>query len=131
MMRSPGALPLRFLALASWFAWRFIVTSLQVSALIMTPGRKPRPGIVKVELDDMSEAELTLLVALITITPDTLVIALDRGARTMHVHGMFVAGDPEAFRSDLVSTQDRLLRGLRWNPPEPRRLVAHTGKEPS
>ena len=129
MMQSPWGLPLRFLQLAAWFVWRFTVTSLQVSALILTPGRRPRPGIVQVALDDMSDAELTLLIAVVTITPDTLVIAVDREARTMLVHGMFVAGDADAFRADLVDTQRRLLGGLRWRPQPPTPVGSQPGKD--
>ncbi len=124
MTTSPWSLPVRALALLGWFIRQFIVTSVQVSALILTPGRQPQPGIVRVELDELSDAELTLLVAIITITPDTLVIAVDRQARTMFVHGMFVAGDAEAFRSSLLDTQARLVRGVRWRAP-----ASRTGKE--
>ncbi|MCY7413083.1 MAG: Na+/H+ antiporter subunit E [Salinibacterium sp.] len=116
MMRSPWSLPLRLLLFISWFTGQFIVTSLRVSALIMTPGRQPRPGIVRVELDELSDTEVTLLIALITITPDTLVIAVDREDRGMHVHGMFVAGDADGFRAALRQTHDRLLHGVRRNP---------------
>lgn len=112
-MTSPWSLPVRAIAFAAWFAWQVVVTSLRVSALIMTPGRQPRPGIVRVPLDDLSDGELTLLVALITITPDTLVLAVDREARLMHVHGMFVNGDPESFRAGLHDTERRMVRGVR------------------
>lgn len=120
MMTSAWSLPLRLAAFLGWFFWQFVVTSLQVSALIVTPGRQPQPGIVRLELDDLSETELTVLIALITITPDTLVIAVDREAHSMFVHGMFVAGDAEAFRSSLENTQRRLVRGLRRHPAAPR-----------
>lgn len=124
MTTSFWSLPFRALAFLGWFVWQFIVTSVQVSAMILTPGSQPRPGIVRVELDELSDTELTLLIALITITPDTLVIAVDRQARSMYVHGMFVAGDAEAFRTSLLSTQDRLLRGVRVRAPQSR-----TGKD--
>jgi multicomponent Na+:H+ antiporter subunit E len=110
-------MPLRSLAFFSWFTWQFVVTSVRVSALILTPGRQPQPGIVRVGLDELSDTELTLLLALITITPDTLVMAIDREERTMHVHGMFVAGDAEGFRAALLETERRLLRGVRLRPP--------------
>lgn len=120
MMTSPWSLPLRAVSFFAWFTGQFVVTSIQVSAMILTPGRQPQPGIVRVELDELSETELTLLIALITITPDTLVIAVDRAQRSMFVHGMFVAGDPEAFRSSLLTTQTRLVRGVRWRTSAPR-----------
>jgi len=116
-MTSPWLLPLRMTAFLLWLVGQIVTTSAKVSALILTPGRQPQPGIVRFEFDELSETELTLLLALITITPDTLVIAVDRHEHTMYVHGMFVAGDPDGFRSGLLHMQDRLLRGVRLRPP--------------
>jgi len=115
-MNSPWSLPLRMLAFIGWFTGQFMLTSIRVSALILTPGRQPQPGIVRMKLDRLSDTELTLLVALITITPDTLVIAVDREEGSMFVHGMFVAGDAESFRASLRDTHDRLVRGVRARP---------------
>jgi multicomponent Na+:H+ antiporter subunit E len=117
MMLSPWSWPLRAAAFFAWFTVQFVVTSVQVSTLILTPGRQPQPGIVRVELDELTETELTLLIALVTITPDTLVIANDRETRSMFVHGMFVAGDTERFRSAILETQRRLVHGVRLRPP--------------
>jgi multicomponent Na+:H+ antiporter subunit E len=111
--RSPRSLPLRMLGFFGWFVGQFVVTSLRVVALIATPGRKAQPAIVRVNIDELSDTEVTLLIALITITPDTLVLAVNREEGGMFVHGMFGARDPEGFRSSLRDTHDRLVRGLR------------------
>lgn len=113
---SPWSLPLRLLGFLGWFIGQFVLTSLRVVALIVSPGKVPEPGIVKLSMDELSDTEVTLLLALITITPDTLVIAVDREEGSMFVHGMFVAGDPEGFRASLRATHDRLLFGLRARP---------------
>ena len=113
---SPWTLPLRMVGFIGWFTWQFVVTSFQVVALIVTPGRQPQPAIVRMSIDQLTETEVTILIALITITPDTLVIAVDREEGSMFVHGMFVAGDPEGFRASLRTTHDRLLVGTRVRP---------------
>lgn len=113
---SAWSYPLRLIGFVGWFSWQFVLTSVQVIALIITPGRQPQPGIVKMKLDQLSETEVTILIALITITPDTLVIAVNREEGSMFVHGMFVAGDAEGFRNSLRSTHDRLLIGVRLRP---------------
>jgi multicomponent Na+:H+ antiporter subunit E len=113
---SPWSLPLRMLGFVGWFIGQFVLTSLQVVALIVTPGRQPEPGIVRLDTEQLSDTEVTLLVVLITITPDTLVIAVDREEGSMFVHGMFVAKDAERFRSSLRATHDRLLFGVRARP---------------
>ena len=113
---SPWSLPLRMMGFVGWFIGQFVATSLQVVALIVTPGRQPEPGIVRFRIDQLSDTEVTLLVVLITITPDTLVIAVDREGGSMYVHGMFVAKDAERFRASLRTTHDRLLGGVRARP---------------
>jgi multicomponent Na+:H+ antiporter subunit E len=113
---TPWSLPLRLFAFLGWFLGQFVLTSLQVVRLIVTPGRQATPGIVRMAIDDLSDTEITILVLLITITPDTLVIAVDREAKTLFVHGMFVNQDAEGFRASLRNTHDRLLRGVRARP---------------
>lgn len=117
---SPWSLPFRLVGFVGWFTGQFVLTSLQVVALILTPGKQPKPGIVRLKIDQLSETELTILVVLITITPDTLVIAVNREEGIMFVHGMFVGGDPESFRSSLRYTHDRLIFAFRARPkPKP------------
>jgi multicomponent Na+:H+ antiporter subunit E len=118
---SPWTLPLRMLGFIGWFVGQFVVTTFRVLAFILTPGRQAEPAIVWFAIDELSETEVTLLIALITITPDTLVIAVDRRARRMFVHSVFAARDPEGFRASLRDTHDRLLVGLRARPPIPSR----------
>jgi multicomponent Na+:H+ antiporter subunit E len=113
---SPWTLPLRMLGFFGWFIGQFVVTTFQVVAFIMTPGREAEPAIVRLPLDDLSDTEVTLLLALITITPDTLVIAVDRREGSMFVHGVFASRDPEGFRASLRDTHDRLIFGLRPRP---------------
>jgi multicomponent Na+:H+ antiporter subunit E len=113
---SAWGLPWRTVNFTAWFIGQFIITSLQVVGLILSPSKKPEPGIVRMRIADLSEAEVTILVILITITPDTLVIAVDREKGSMFVHGMFVAQDPERFRESLRKTHDRLLFGTRLRP---------------
>jgi multicomponent Na+:H+ antiporter subunit E len=121
---SPVSFPLRLFGFVGWFLWQFVVTSLKVVSLILIPGRKPSPGIVRMSIGDLSETEVTILVLLITITPDTLVIAVNRDQGSMYVHGMFVAGDAESFRSSLKITHDRMLHGIRFRPNFDKRGVA-------
>ncbi len=113
---SPWTLPLRMLSFLGWFTGQFVVTTFRVLAFIMTPGRAAEPAIVGFAIDELSDTEVTLLIALITITPDTLVIAVDRRAGQMFVHSVFAARDPEGFRASLRDTHDRLIGGLRARP---------------
>ena len=120
---SPWTLPLRLVGFIGWFIGQFVVTTFRVVAFILTPGRQAEPAILGFDIDQLSDTEVTLLIALITITPDTLVIAVDRRAGRMFVHSVFAARDPEAFRTSLRDTHDRLIVGLRARPAVPRQGV--------
>ena len=113
---SPWTLPLRLFGFIGWFIGQFVVTTFRVVAFILTPGRQAEPAILGFDIDNLSDTEVTLLIALITITPDTLVIAVDRRAGRMFVHSVFAARDPEGFRASLRDTHDRLIVGLRARP---------------
>ena len=113
---SPWTLPLRLVGFIGWFIGQFVVTTFRVVAFILTPGRQAEPAIVGFDIDELSDTEVTLLIALITITPDTLVIAVDRRAGRMFVHSVFAARDPDGFRASLRDTHDRLIVGLRARP---------------
>ena len=113
---SPWTLPLRLFGFIGWFIGQFVVTTFRVVAFILTPGRQAEPAILGFDIDNLSDTEVTLLIALITITPDTLVIAVDRRANRMFVHSVFAARDPEGFRASLRDTHDRLIVGLRPRP---------------
>lgn len=117
-LSSAWSLPLRLTSFVIWFLGQFVITSLQVVGLILTPGKQPTPGIVKMNIEGLSETETTLLLLLITITPDTLVVAVNREEGNMFVHGMFVQNDAERFRAALEGTRDRLIRGVRARPAE-------------
>ena len=113
---SPWTLPLRLFGFIGWFIGQFVVTTFRVVAFILTPGRQAEPAILGFDIDNLSDTEVTFLIALITITPDTLVIAVDRRAGRMFVHSVFAARDPEGFRASLRDTHDRLIVGLRARP---------------
>jgi multicomponent Na+:H+ antiporter subunit E len=121
---SPWTLPLRMLGFIGWFIKQFVVTTFRVVAFILTPGRQAEPAILGFDIDELSDTEVTLLIALITITPDTLVIAVDRRARRMFVHSVFAARGPEGFRAALRDTHDRLIMGLRARPAVSRQGVS-------
>lgn len=113
---SAWSLPFRLLGFIGWFLWQFVLTSVQVVALILMPGKQPKPAIVRMSIDELTDAQLTILISLITITPDTLVIAVNRDNREMFVHGMFVAEDAEGFKASLRQTHDRLVFATRAKP---------------
>ena len=115
-MNSPWAWPLRAVIFLGWFFGEVVVASLRVLAVMLLPVRKPTPGIVKVHLYDLTETEETLLVILVALTPDTILMAINRDRGDVYVYGMFVNNDSEAFRASILDLERRMLRATRSRP---------------
>ncbi|BAU32210.1 Na+/H+ antiporter subunit E [Microcella alkaliphila] len=115
-MNSPWAWPLRILIFLGWFLGELVVASVRVLAVMLFPTKAATPGIVKVHLYDLTETEETLLVILVALTPDTIMMAINRDRGDVYVYGMFVNADAEAFRSSIVDLERRMLRATRSRP---------------
>ena len=92
-------LPFRLLAFAGWFAWQIVRSSGAVLADVLSPGSRATPRIARVPLGDAGDAHLTALSVLISLTPGTLALGVERtsdGARELLVHTMY---DPDAARA--------------------------------
>ena len=101
----------RLLAFAAYFTRELVVANLQVVREVLVPGRLA-PGIAAVPLRSTSDTEVTLIANLVTLTPGTLSLAVQREPRVLYVHGMF-AGDPDEFRRQIADMEDRMLDAVR------------------
>lgn len=120
---------------AAWYARELLMASLIVLKDNLTPGQDSRPGIARVETDCRTDAEITLLAALITLTPGTLTIGtalegpsgplpdderipprqVDKNravTRVLFVHGLYNE-DADDLRVEIGEMERRLLRGWR------------------
>lgn len=119
LMRQAVGLPdygrrtLRALGLALFFFVELLKANLQVAYEVLTPRMSMRPAVLAVPLAARTDTEITLLAAMINLTPGTLVIdvADDRSALFVHV---LYGDDPEAVRRSLKDGfERRLLEVLR------------------
>jgi multicomponent Na+:H+ antiporter subunit E len=89
----------RITSLAVLFLWELIVSAVRVAFIVVRPNLKAslRPAIVAFPLTVKSDAEITLLANLITLTPGTLSVDVADDRSVLYVHVL-----------DLVS-RDRLI----------------------
>ena len=109
--------PFRLLWFVIWFATRVVISNATVVWDNLTPGQRSTPGVALLPTRCRTDAELTVLAALITLTPGTLTLgtaepATDEDARVLYVHGMYHP-DADSLRSELRSIEDRLLHAMR------------------
>lgn len=107
--------PFRLLAFAFWFAREVVIANIAVLRDNLTPGQDSTPGIARYATRCRTDAEITLLAALITLTPGTLTLGTEttpKGQRVLFVHGMYAA-DADALRSELEGMETRMLHAVR------------------
>ncbi|MDQ3937638.1 MAG: Na+/H+ antiporter subunit E [Chloroflexota bacterium] len=96
----------RVVAFLGFYIGELIMSNVRVAADVVTPRHRAQPGVVAVPLDAQTDAEITLLANLITMTPGSLTLDVSDDRRVLYVHAMFVR-DPDAYRQRLKNTLER------------------------
>lgn len=113
--------PWRWLVFWCWYAWALVTSSEAVIKDLVTPGDQARSGIARVRSNCRTDAEVTLLSALITLTPGTLTLGTRRAGeedgdpdarRLLYVHGLY-AEDADALRAEIHDMERRMLHAMR------------------
>lgn len=81
------------LRFAVFYLRQLILSNLRVAYDVVTPKHYMRPGVIAVPLDARTDAEITLLANLITLTPGTLSLDISPDRRMLFVHVMYIDGD--------------------------------------
>ena len=103
------------LELIVFVIWELILANLRVAYDVITPGYGMRPGVVGVPLDARTDAEITLLANLITLTPGTLSLDVSSDRRVLYIHVMYIDDDDleEVRRKIKSGFERRVLEVLR------------------
>jgi multicomponent Na+:H+ antiporter subunit E len=99
----------RILELIALFLKELVKANMRVAYSVLTPYDRMDPGIVAVPLDITSDAEITLLANMITLTPGTLSLDVSDDRRVLYVHGMHIR-DIEAFRREIKEGFEKKVR---------------------
>jgi multicomponent Na+:H+ antiporter subunit E len=104
----------RFLAFLLFFLKELLVSSLRVAYEVVTPGYSMRPGVIALPLDAKTDAEITILANLISLTPGTLSLDVSSDKKVLFVHAMYIEPDAEAVRKEIKNgLERRMLEVLR------------------
>jgi multicomponent Na+:H+ antiporter subunit E len=103
----------RLVRFVGFYIFEVVRSNIRVAADVVSPSSRARPGVVAVPLDASSDAEITLLANLITMTPGSLSVDVSDDRSVIYVHSMFI-GDPEEFcRTIKDDFERRVLELLR------------------
>ena len=103
------------LELFVFLLWELLLANLRVAYDVLTPGYQMRPGVIALPLDARTDAEITLLANLITLTPGTLSLDVSSDRRVLYIHVMYIdRGDLDDVRRKIKSGfERRVLEVLR------------------
>ena len=99
------------LELVGYFAVQAILAAARVAWDVVTPSVYAKPGVIAIPLDVRSDTGITVLAALVTLTPGTLALDVSEDRRVLYIHRMFIS-DPDRHRRKIKSTMERRVMEL-------------------
>ncbi len=96
---------------AGFYAVEVVRANLRVAHDVVTPTIHAKPGVVAVPLDAETDAEITLLSNLITMTPGSLAVDVADDRSVIYVHSMFL-DDPDELRREIKDDLERRVLEL-------------------
>lgn len=104
---------LKLVSFILFFIWELTLANIRVAHSVIVPSKTVRPGIIAIPLSATTDAEITLLANLISLTPGTLSLDVSTDRRTLYLHAMFV-DDVDMMRYEIkAGFERRLLEVLR------------------
>ncbi len=103
----------RAISLLGVFLYELVLSALRVSITVLRPDMKQvvRPAIIAVPLTVKSDAEITLLANMITLTPGTLSIDVSDDRKVLYVHALTV-DDRDGLVAEIANGFERRIKEL-------------------
>ena len=102
---------MRWLSLIALFVKELILSALKVAWLAVQPRINIRPAIIAYPLTVTTDAQITLLANMITLTPGTLSVDVSADRRTLYIHAIDIASK-EALIGDIAAGFETKILGV-------------------
>jgi len=93
------------------FLWQIVVSGLATAWLIVRPGERPQPALVRMRFAGLNDTGAALLGCMMTLTPGTTAVDIDMARSEMLVH-LLDGRDPAAALASAHEDFERPLREL-------------------
>lgn len=111
-MRALTLIP-RLAGLGLIFLRELVLSSLVVARDVLRPGHAYRSAIVGVPIDLRSDAQITLLANMVTLTPGTTSLLVSDNRDTLYVHVMDTASPEETIKSIKEGFERKVMETFR------------------
>jgi len=99
------------LALLATFLWQVVASGVTTAWIIVRPGARPQPVLVRMRFAGLNETGAALLGCMITLTPGTTTIDIDMERGEMLLH-LLDGSDPDSALATVHADFERPLRAL-------------------
>lgn len=96
-----------------FFLWELVKANFRVAFDVVTSRHYMKPGVIAVPLEARTDAEITLLANLLTLTPGTLSLDVSTDRKVLYVHAMYIDDLESARREIKEGFERRVLELLR------------------
>lgn len=102
--------PPQIIGFVLFFLWDLIKSNLRVARDVLTPRyeSRVRPGVIGIALNAQTNAQITILANLITVTPGTLSIDVSNDRKTLYIHAMYLENEQE-LRAQIEDLERRVI----------------------
>ena len=104
---------MKWLALIGLFIKELILSALSVAWLVIQPRPRLRPGIVAYPLTLTTDAGITLLANMITLTPGTLSVDVSADKTTLFIHAIDIQSRDQLIGHIAAGFETKILGTLR------------------
>jgi multicomponent Na+:H+ antiporter subunit E len=91
-----------------------VVSNFRVAYDVLTPENQMRPGIIALDIADMTDAQIWLMANLITMTPGTLGLAVSGDHQKIYIHAMYLDRPPEEVAARLMNDYGKRVKRVLW-----------------
>jgi multicomponent Na+:H+ antiporter subunit E len=88
----------RVIGFAFYFLWQLILANLRVTYGVLAPNHRLRPAVLAIPLDVRTDAEITLLANLLTLTPGSLSLDVSEDRKVLYLHVMHMTDEEQTRR---------------------------------
>jgi multicomponent Na+:H+ antiporter subunit E len=104
---------MRWLSLLGLLVFEIVLSAVRVAWLVVRPGAPLRPGIIAYPLTLTTEAQITLLANMITLTPGTLSLDVSADRKTLYIHSIDLESREKLIGSIAAGFETKVVQVLR------------------